>query len=179
MTPCSDDCERVLVLETGREMAASTLLSNPNRHRARITISSSRVRIQNRWRATCSRSQPSNKSKDPDKGKTTTKTLTPVTCSYKTRFSSFSRICRHVVHLPARARREFTFQVRLFYGGATTSINRPDTGCSDFYQVAVRVAKVNALAPNSHVRFSSTTIPFSASQASQLESSEFGIANAT
>ena len=33
-TPCSDDCERVLVLEAEREMAASTLLSNPNRHRA-------------------------------------------------------------------------------------------------------------------------------------------------
>src|SRR5271170_3439774 len=90
MTPCSDDCERVLVLETGREMAASTLLPNPNRHRARITISSSRVRIQNRWRATCSRNQTSNKSKDPDKGKTTTKTLTPVTCSYKTLISSLT-----------------------------------------------------------------------------------------
>src|SRR5580698_6904780 len=35
-TPCSDDCERVLALEAEREMAASTLLSNPNRHRACI-----------------------------------------------------------------------------------------------------------------------------------------------
>jgi hypothetical protein len=35
-TPCSDHCERVWAFQDRREMAASTLLSNPNRHRACI-----------------------------------------------------------------------------------------------------------------------------------------------
>lgn len=47
-------------------MAASTLLSNPNRHRACTKTAHQRVRIETRWRAT---SNGNNNSKDPDQGK--------------------------------------------------------------------------------------------------------------
>ena len=62
-TPCSDDCEPTLVFKTGREMAASTLLSDLNRHRACTMKSSSRVRIETRWRATCLATEPTTKAK--------------------------------------------------------------------------------------------------------------------
>jgi hypothetical protein len=63
-TPCSDDCERVLVLEAEREMAASTLLSNPTG-----TELASRQLIQSAYRNPVESNMRRNETRNNNKSK--------------------------------------------------------------------------------------------------------------
>jgi len=60
-------------------MAASTLLSNPNRHRAsdKLTKSANRNPVESNMR----RQPKQQQEQKPNEGKTKNNTLTPVTCS--------------------------------------------------------------------------------------------------
>jgi hypothetical protein len=71
--------------KTDREMAASTLLSNPNRHRACIKTAHPECEYKPGGEQ---RNQEQQQKQKPYEGKSKEQALTPETCSYKTRFST-------------------------------------------------------------------------------------------
>jgi hypothetical protein len=79
--PCSDDCAATSALnEASRELAASTLLLNPNRHGAptkEAHQSANRNSVENNMRRNPNQQQK----QKPYEGKNKNKSLTSVTCS--------------------------------------------------------------------------------------------------